>query len=476
MKLINNLSILQSKKRNWLKSHDIGYNKKISSKQIKMIVIGGSIGTGLFLGSSTRLKIIGPSLAIDYLICGIFAFFILRALGELILHRPSSGNFVSYAREFLGEKISYIVGWLYFLNWAMTGIVDITAISLYMKYWKIFYDIPQWIFALIILIFISYINIIGVKWFAEIEFWLTSIKVLAITIFLIIAIITLFNGLSNNTTGLQLIINNGGFFPNGFVSSIILMQGVIFSFSSIELIGTTAGECKNPKYIIPKAINHIIWIILLFYIGSITLLILIIPWYDYKIEQSPFITFFSKIGFFYAGTIMNIVIISAAISSLNAGLYSTGRILRSMSMVGSAPKLMSKMNKKNVPYVGILITTIIYLIGVLLNYHFPSKVFELSLNIASLGIISSWFVIIMCQIKLRKEIKKGRAKDINFKMPFYPFTSWLTLIFLIMILVLMAFDYPNGTYTVASIPLIIALLMIGWFIIRKKVNNFNLNK
>ena len=220
---------------------------------------------------------------------------------------------------------------------------------------------------------------------------------------------------------------------------------------------------------LPKAINSVIWRIGLFYVGSVVLLVLLLPWNAYQAGQSPFVTFFSKLGVPYVGSIMNIVVLSAALSSLNSGLYSTGRILRSMSMGGSAPQFMSKMSKQQVPYAGILVTVAVYIVGVVLNYYVPSQVFEIVLNVASLGIISSWGFIVVCQMRLRKAIKEGKAEDVSFKLPWAPFTSWLTLLFLLSVLVLMAFDYPNGTYTIASIPLIAVLLVLGWFGVRKRV-------
>lgn len=471
--IIHEKTAVNAAKRRWLNSHDIGYNKSMGNRQVQMIAMGGAIGTGLFLGAGARLQAAGPALALVYLICGIFSFFILRALGELVLHRPSSGNFVSYAREFLGEKASYFAGWMYFINWTMTGIVDITAIALYLHYWNFFVYIPQWFCALMALIFVGSMNMIGVKWFAEMEFWFALIKVLAIVIFIIFGLIFLINGNipEHNTTGIHLITDNGGLFPHGLLPALVLIQGVVFAFASIELVGTTAGECKNPKIILPKAINSVIWRIGLFYVGSIILLVMLLPWNVYQSEQSPFVTFFSKIGLPYVSSAMNIVVLSSALSSLNAGLYSTGRILRSMSMGGSAPKFMSIMSKRKVPYTAILTTISIYIFGVMLNYYVPSQVFEIVLNIASLGIISSWSFIIICQMRLRKAIKEGKADDVSFKMPLAPFSAWITLFFLVSVLVLMAFDYPNGTYTIASIPLILIILIIGWFAVRKRVHS-----
>lgn len=457
-------------RRRWLNSHESGYRKSMGNRQIQMIAIGGSIGTGLFLGTGGRLELAGPALALVYLVCGIFSFFILRALGELVLHRPSSGSFVSYAREFLGEKASYVAGWMYFLNWAMTGIVDITAVALYMHYWGTFADVPQWLFALCALGVVATMNMIGVKWFAEMEFWFALIKVVAIVLFLLVGVVFLGTGtpVAGHTTGLLLITENGGMFPHGLLPALVLVQGVIFAFAGIELIGTAAGECKDPAKMMPKAINSIIWRIGVFYVGSVVLLVLLLPWNAYQAGQSPFVTFFSKLGVPYIGTIMNIVVLTAALSSLNSGLYSTGRILRSLAMGGSAPKFMANMSSQQVPYAGILVTCGIYVLGVVLNYLVPSRVFEIVLNVASLGIIASWAFIIVCQMRLRKAVREGRAKPVSFQMPGAPVTSWLTLAFLLTVVIMMAFDYPNGTWTIATIPVLAVLLTLGWFSLRKR--------
>lgn len=463
---------MRAAKRRWLNSHDTGYHKAMGNRHVQMIAIGGAIGTGLFLGAGGRLQAAGPALALIYLVCGIFSFFILRALGELVLHRPSSGSFVSYAREFLGEKAAYVAGWMYFVNWAMTGIVDITAVALYMHYWGAFGDVPQWVFALGALAIVGTMNMIGVKWFAEMEFWFALVKVLAIAIFLVVGVVFLGTGkpLDGNATGFHLVTDNGGLFPHGLLPALVLVQGVVFAFASIELVGTAAGECKDPETMLPKAINSVIWRIGLFYVGSVVLLVLLLPWNAYQAGQSPFVTFFSKLGVPYVGSIMNIVVLSAALSSLNSGLYSTGRILRSMAMGGSAPKFMSKMSSQQVPYAGILVTIAVYVIGVVLNYYVPSQVFEIVLNVASLGIIASWGFIVICQMRLRKAIKEGKADDVSFKLPGAPVTSWLTLLFLLGVLVLMAFDYPNGTYTIAAIPVLAVILVLGWFGVRKRVH------
>lgn len=313
-------------------------------------------------------------------------------------------------------------------------------------------------------------NLIGVKWFAEMEFWFALIKVAAISLFLIVGTVFLASGhpVAGNPTGFHLISDNGGLFPHGLLPALVLVQGVIFAFAGIEIIGTAAGEAKDARRILPKAVNSVIWRIALFYVGSIVLLVCLLPWNAYQAGQSPFVTFFSKLGVPYMGDVMNVVVLTAALSNLNSGLYSTGRILRSLSQGGSAPHFLSKMSAQSVPYTGIMVTVVIHIVWVFLSYIVPSQVFEIVLNMVSIGIICSWAFIILCQMKLLQAIKQGKAELVSFKMPGAPFTSWLTLLFLLGVVVLMAFDYPNGTWTIASTPVLAILLIVGWYGLKKR--------
>ena len=235
-------------KRRWLNSHEEGYHKAMGNRQVQMIAIGGAIGTGLFLGAGARLQMAGPALALVYLVCGIFSFFILRALGELVLHRPSSGSFVSYAREFLGEKAAYVAGWMYFVNWAMTGIVDITAVALYMHYWGAFGDVPQWVFALGALAIVGTMNMIGVKWFAEMEFWFAMIKIVAIVSLIVVGLVMVamhFQSPTGVEASFAHLWNDGGWFPKGLSGFFAGFQIAVFAFVGIELVGTTAAETAS---------------------------------------------------------------------------------------------------------------------------------------------------------------------------------------------------------------------------------------
>lgn len=297
-------------------------------------------------------------LAIAYAVCGVFAFFVVRALGELVLYRPSSGAFVSYAREFMGEKGAYTAGWLYFLNWSTTTVADITAAATYAHFWAMFTDVPQWVLAFVALAVVLTANLISVKYFGEMEFWFSLVKVAALTIFLLVGIylVATSHEIDGHTPGLSSITDNGGLFPVGMLPMLLVIQGVVFAYASVELCGVAAGETENPEKIMPKAINSIMWRVGIFYVGSVVLLALLLPYTSYSEGQSPFVTVFDKLGIPGAAGIMNLVVLTAALSSLNSGLYSTGRILRSMAMSGSAPKFTGVMNKGKVPYGGVLFT------------------------------------------------------------------------------------------------------------------------
>jgi L-asparagine permease len=452
-------------------NEEAGYHKGLKPRQLQMIAIGGAIGTGLFLGASGRLVKAGPGLFLVYAVCGIFVFFMLRALGELVLHRPSSGSFVSYAREFFGEKAAYAVGWMYFLNWAMTSIVDTTAIATYLHHWGAFGPIPQWVLALIALIVVLSMNMISVEWFGEFEFWAALIKVVALVAFLIVGIVFLAGRfhIDGNDTGPGIWADHGGFLPTGVVPLLVTASGVVFAYAGVELVGIAAGETAEPEKIMPRAINSVIARVAIFYVGSVVLLAMLLPYTSYKAGESPFVTFFSKIGFSGAGDLMNIVVLTAALSSLNAGLYSTGRVMHSLAMSGSGPKFAMRMTKRGVPYGGIAMTAVICLGGIVLNAFNPGEAFEIVLHDAALGIIASWAMIVLCQLRFVKLANAGTMQRPNFRMPLTPYSGYVTLVFLVAIVVLMAFDEPAGTSTVAALIVIIPALIGGWFLVRKRV-------
>jgi L-asparagine permease len=450
---------------------DDGYRKALKPRHVNMIAIGGAIGTGLFLGAGGRLAQAGPALAIVYAVCGLFAFFVVRALGELILYRPSSGAFVSYAREFMGEKGAYVAGWMHFLNWSTTGIADITAIALYAHFWSFFTPIPQWVLALIALAVVLTLNLVSVQLFGELEFWFAIVKVAALVLFMVIGIVLLATQtpIDGVAGGPQLITGHGGIFPAGLLPMVLIVQGVVFAYASVELVGVAAGETEHPEKIMPKAINSIMWRIAVFYVGSVVLLAMLLPWSSYTKEQSPFVTVLSHLGVPAADSVMNLVVLTAALSSLNSGLYSTGRILRSMAKAGSAPKFTGVLNRNQVPYGGILLTASVCVLGVGLNYLVPKEAFDIVLNFAAIGILATWAIIVVCHLLYVRKTERDGLERPSFRLPFSPYTELATLVFLAAVVVLMGFD-ETGRITLLALPVIAVALVAGWFAARKRID------
>jgi L-asparagine permease len=448
---------------------DEGYHKGLRNRQIQMIAMGGAIGTGLFLGAGTRLHSAGPALAIVYAVSGLFAFLVVRAMGELVMHRPTTGSFVSYSREFMGEKAAFFAGWMYFLDWATAGVGDVTAAAIYVKFfWP---TVPQWIPAVAALVVVLSINLVSVKLFGEMEFWFAAIKIAALVIFMVVAIVVLVirHPVAGQATGPQLIFNNGGFFPHGALAALLILQGVVFAYAGIEMVGVTAGEASEPRKIIPKAVNAVGWRIAIFYVGSVLLLVMLLPWTSYSGDESPFVTFLSKLGVPGAGGIMDIVVLTAALSSVNSGLYSTGRILRSLAVNGSAPKFTGVIGRNGVPYGGILLTAGIYVLGVILNVFLPSESFEIALNFSALGILGMWTMIMVCHLAMQRKARRGELRRPDYRLPGAPFTNYLTIVFMVVVFVLSWFDYPAGRIMIYGSPGIALLLVIGWFAARKRV-------
>lgn len=450
---------------------DVGYKHTLRNRQVQMIAMGGAIGTGLFLGAGSRLHSAGPSLAIVYAVSGVFAFFVVRAMGELVMYRPASGSFVSYSREFLGEKSAFFAGWMYFMNWAMSGIGDVTAAAIYVKYFAP--GLPQWIPALIALVVVLSVNLVSVALFGELEFWFAAVKIVALVLFMIIAIVVLVirHPIAGQATGPRLISDNGGFFPHGFTAALLILQGVVFAYAAIEMVGVTAGEAAEPRKVIPKAVNAVGWRIAIFYIGSVLLLVMVLPWTAYSGDQSPFVTFLTRLGVPGAGGIMDIVVLTAALSSVNSGLYSTGRILRSLSVNGSAPRFVGVMGRSGVPYGGVLLTAAIYVVGVILNVFLPHNAFEIAVNFSALGIICMWIMIMVCNLALQRAARAGRLTRPAFRLPFAPVSNYLTIGFLVIVFGLSWFDVPAGRIMIYGSPGVAALLVIGWYAVRTRVRD-----
>ncbi len=466
-----------------LHAEQVGYKQSLNRRHVQMIAIGGAIGTGLFLGSASRLHSTGPALLLSYAFVGVIAYFLMRALGELVLHRPTSGAFVSYMREFFGEKAAFVTGWLYWLNWGLTGIAELSAVGLYVQFW--FPLMPTWATVLIALAVVLIINLLSARAFGEFEFWASILKVGAIVAFLIVGTVLVLGKMDvgGHEAGFHNLYSNpGGFWPTGdgyfWYGPILVMSGVVFAYAAIEMVGVAAGEMEDSEREVPKAVNAVIYRIGVFYCGSILLLVSILPTTEYTAGTSPFVTVFERLGMTWMSAVIQAILIVAAMSSLNSGLYSTGRVLRSLGMSKQAPKFTLKMSSSGVPWAGIVMTSVVFIFGAVLNFLVPDA-FELALEAAPIGVEITWGTIFACQLRLRKLVNLGVIPKSKFQAPGYPWTSYIGLAFLALVIVGIAisgwqaspyFWHKTGFIVVVfGIPVLAICLTIGWMAVRKEV-------
>ena len=322
----------------------------LKNRHVQLLAIGGAIGTGLFLGSGRSISLAGPSILLTYLITGIICFFMMRALGELLLSNLDHHSFIDFVEEYLGDRAAFITGWTYWFCWLSLAMADLTAVGLYMQYWIPW--MPQWIPALVVLAVLLVMNLTAVKHFGEMEFWFALIKVIAIVSLIIIGLIMILTGFTTNagSAAFSNLWNYGGWFPNGTMGFILSFQMVVFAFTGIELVGLTAGETENPKKVIPMAINNIPLRIILFYIGSLAIIMSIYPWIAVDPNSSPFVAVFNAVGILAAASIVNFVVLTSAASATNSGIFSTSRMIYALSKRGHAPSRMKRLTNHAVPY------------------------------------------------------------------------------------------------------------------------------
>ncbi len=443
------------------------YRKELSNRHINMIAIGGAIGVGLFLGSGKALDQVGPGLMVIYAIAGTMIFFVMRALGELLMYRPVSGSFAEYAGEFVGPWAKFATGWGYWLVWIVTGMAEITAVGEYFQFW--FPEVPQWIPALGALVVLSGVNLIAVKLFGEFEFWFALIKVLAIVGMIVLVALILVFGFSDvgDTASVSNIWAHGGLFPNGATSALLSFQIVMFAFIGVEMVGQTASESANPKQVLPRAINAVMLRILIFYVGALAALTAVAPWTQFSPEGSPFVQAFAMIGIPAAAGVINFVVTTAALSSCNSGIYSTGRMLRTLSHDGHAPRGIGVLSGRAVPARAIAVTFGVMLIGVALNYLVPEQAFTYITSASTVGALFTWGMIVASHLGFRRKVARGELQTSTFRMPLAPYSNYVVLAFLAMVVVLLAFDSETRIALYIT-PVLVLAVGIGYAVVRRR--------
>ncbi|MBE6483167.1 MAG: amino acid permease [Actinomycetaceae bacterium] len=428
-----------------------------------MIALGGAIGTGLFYGSADAISLAGPSILIAYLLGGVTIFLVVRAMGEMSVHSPTSGAFSAYAYRYWSPRAGFISGWNYWFNYVAVSMVELSVVGVYINYW--FPSVPRGVTAALVLLIITFVNLVGVRAFGEFEFWFALIKVVAIIGMIVLGIVVVIMG-TNPGAGLPTpsfahLWNEGGFFPHGVSGMAKSLTVVMFSFGGIELIGITAGEADDPQRSIPRAINQVVYRILIFYIGALLIIMAVVPWNRIDGEISPFVQIFDSVGIGVAAHILNLVVLTAALSVYNSGLYSNGRMLYSLSWQGNAPRSFRQLSGRGVPLLGVLVSSVVTVGAVILAFAEPDTAFPVLMSTALASALINWAMILITQFKFRQSLTPQEVAHLRFKLPGGRLATVLALGMLGVVAVLMAV-LPDSQVAVVVGPIWLLVLFLSY--------------
>ena len=439
--------------------------RTLRARHIEFIALGGAIGSGLFYGSSTTISLAGPAVLIGYIAGGGLMFVVMRALGEMATAEPLSGSFSAYAHKYAGPFAGFMVGWTYWFSWIVVDMAELAALGVYVAYW--FPGLPHWASALAALIVILCVNLVNVRSFGEAEFWFALVKVLAIVALIACGFIILVFHLGHGASVGNLWLHKG-LFPHGASGILLALPLIMFSFGGTELVGITAGEASDPQTTIPRAVNNVIWRILLFYVGALLFIMMLVPWTSIGLTASPFVVAFRDVGIPAAPGIINFVVITAALSAFNSGLYSTGRMLLTLAENHQAPARFRTISRGgSVPYVGILFSAGVLSIGVVVDLVLPERAFLYLSSIATVSLITTWTMILITQWLFRRaKLREGTTAALRFALFGWPFTSYAGLCGMALVVVMMAFQSTTRTALYMA-PFWFGLLGAGYALARR---------
>ncbi|WP_152224561.1 amino acid permease [Pseudomonas sp. SCB32] len=458
--------------------HEGELKRGLKNRHIQLIALGGAIGTGLFLGSAGVLQSAGPSMILGYAIGGFIAFLIMRQLGEMIVEEPVAGSFSHFAHKYWGGFAGFMSGWNYWVLYILVGMSELTAVGKYIQFW--WPDFPTWATAAVFFVLINAINLFNVKAFGETEFWFAIIKVVAIIGMILLGIWLLVSGTGGPQASVSNLWAHGGFFPNGWKGLVMVLAIIMFSFGGLELVGITAAEASEPKKVIPKAINQVIYRILIFYIGALAVLLSLYPW-DALLQSissagdpysgSPFVKVFSLLGSDFAANVLNFVVLTAALSVYNSCVYCNSRMLYGLAEQGDAPRAFAKVDDRGVPLLAIGVSAFITLACVVVNYVIPHQALELLMSLVVAALVINWAMISLAHMKFRKAMV---AKGVQpfFRALWYPFGNWLCLAFVVFILGIML-QIPGIDVSVYAIPVWVLLMGVCYLFKRKSAAQAN---
>ena len=435
----------------------------LKNRHIQLIALGGAIGTGLFLGIGPAIQMAGPAVLLGYALAGIIAFLIMRQLGEMVVEEPVSGSFSHFAYKYWGPFAGFLSGWNYWVMFVLVGMAELTAAGIYMQFWLP--DVPTWVWAATFFILINAVNLVNVRLYGEMEFWFALIKVLAIIAMIGFGLWLLFSGTGGERAGIENLWQHGGFMATGWHGLILSLAVIMFSFGGLELIGITAAEASSPETTIPKAVNQVVYRILLFYIGSLVVLLALYPWVDVKANSSPFVMIFHEMDSNIVASALNFIILVASLSVFNSGVYSNSRMLFGLSVQGNAPAFLTRVNKRGVPVNSLFLSAAITSLVILVNYLLPQEAFGLLMALVVATLLLNWMMICLAHLKFRAAMRR-KGRDTQFKALFYPASNYLCIAFLLMILGLMCTMESMWTSAIL-LPVWIVFLFLAFKVMRR---------
>ena len=444
----------------------------LKNRHVQLIALGGAIGTGLFLGSASTIKMAGPAVILSYAIGGFIAFLIMRQLGEMMAQEPVAGSFSNLAHKYWGDFPGMLSGWNYWILYVLVGMSELTAVGVYVKFW--FPSIENWQTITIFFLLINAINLAAVKVFGELEFWFASIKVVAILGMIVLGGYVLSIAPAGSTSNISNLWAHGGFFAEGGYGVFISLAVVMFSFGGLELVGIAAAETADPQKTIPRAVNQVIYRILIFYVGALVVLLALYPWNQFgnvaadapwaeAMAASPFVQIFNHIGIPAAAHVLNLVILTAALSVYNSGVYCNSRMLFGLAEQGDAPKALMKLTKNGVPLRALGVSALVTLLCVVVNYVAPHKALELLFALVVASLMINWALISLTHIKFRKAMAVQGVTP-SFKAFWFPFSNILCLVFMAVI-VSVIWMIPDVRASVYAIPVWL-LIIYGFYVLR----------
>ncbi|MEV7796625.1 amino acid permease [Streptomyces sp. NPDC087512] len=434
-----------------MRTDTAGLSRGLRSRHIRFIALGSAIGTGLFYGSSESIRAGGPAVLLAYLIGGAAVFLVLRSLGEMAVASPSAGSFGEYATRHLGPLAGFTTGWTYAFEMVIVCVADVTAVGVYMGFW--FPDVPRWIWVLAAVLLIGALNLVSVKVFGELEFWLSLVKIVAIVAMILVGIAVIAFGLGSGggDVGLSNLWSNGGFFAGGADGFVLSFAVVMFAFGGTEIIGVTAGEAEDPEKTIPGAVNSIPLRIILFYVLTLAVIMSITPWRSIDDSGSPFVEIFAGVGLKSAAAVLNVVVLTAALSAINSDIFAAGRTMYGLAERRQGPAVMLRLTRNGVPWVTTLVMIGALLSGVLMNVLMPEKVFLIIASIATFATVWVWLMILLTHVKARRAMSAEETAALKFPAPFWPYGQIAAIVFMAAVMVLLGFQESTRVALVVGV-------------------------